>query len=125
MALALSLSCSQNQNQILSDDKILCSYSDVTASGKTLAYLTPSTSALIKVDLPYQSFGSVDIRPDGRLGVLGGSTSKYSEIAVQTEDLSEWKALKSASTLTVDPGYLSEPQVIKYPSKAGRFAYMY
>ena len=125
VALALSLSCSQNQNQILSDDKILCSYSDVTASGKTLAYLTPSTSALIKVDLPYQSFGSVDIRPDGRLGVLGGSTSKYSEIAVQTEDLSEWKALKSASTLTVDPGYLSEPQVIKYPSKAGRFAYMY
>jgi len=50
---------------------ILCSYSNVDKPSKTLALLTPSTGKLEEIPIPYQTFGSVDVREDGRLGLIG------------------------------------------------------
>jgi dipeptidyl aminopeptidase/acylaminoacyl peptidase len=117
--------------KVLSDDKILCSYSDANKSGKTLAILTPSSGRLEEVEIPYQTFGSVEVREEeetGELtfGVLGGSPVKPAEIAVgQPRGSGKWAVKKKASELVLDEAYLSQPQVIKYPSKGGRFSYMF
>ena len=115
--------------QILADDKIVCSYSDTNKSGKTLAILTPSTGQLEEVKVPYQTFGSVEVKEEGEegkltFGVLGGSPVKPAEIAVQ-DTSGAWVVKKKASDLVLDESYLSEPQVIKYPSQGGRFSYMF
>mmetsp|Transcript_8042 Transcript_8042/g.14965 ORF Transcript_8042/g.14965 Transcript_8042/m.14965 type:complete len:103 (-) Transcript_8042:193-501(-) len=79
---------------IISDDLILCSYSNVDKPSKTLALLTPSTGKLEEIPIPYQTFGSVDVREDGRLGLIGYSTSKPAEVAVQDSNC-DWKMVKT------------------------------
>ena len=62
--------------------------------------------------------------PDGRLGALGGSTTKPVEIAMQNES-GDWTAVKKSSSLSLEEDTLSLAQVIKYPSKNGRHSYMF
>lgn len=109
---------------IISDDLILCSYSNVDKPSKTLALLTPSTGKLEEIPIPYQTFGSVDVREDGRLGLIGYSTSKPAEVAVQDSN-GEWKVVKKASAENLSEDYISTPKVLKYPSEGGRYSYMY
>ncbi|QDZ22143.1 dipeptidyl aminopeptidase [Chloropicon primus] len=109
---------------VLTDDKIICSYSDASATGNTLAYLTVSTGELEEIPIPYETFGAFDVRGDGRLGALGRSAVKPSEIAVQ-DKAGEWVTKRKSSSLELDPEYISQAKVIKYNVGDDRFSYMY
>ena len=57
--------------------------------------------------------------PDGRLGALGGSTTKPVEIAMQNES-GDWTAVKKSSSLSLEEDTLSLAQVIKsFDAKRG------
>ncbi len=117
--------------RVLSDERLLCSFSSVDNPSKTLALLSMSDGALDQVPTPYQAFGSVEVHVDRsngrpkRIALVGGSTLKPSEIAVCELQEKSWTVLKVSSPNALNQAYLSEPQVIKYPTSNGkRHAYM-
>lgn len=113
--------------------RILCSYSSADSAGKTLAVLDPSTGQLERVDTGgFSSFGSLAVGEDGAVALVGGSSRAPPAVAALGDLDGEqgegaWSVLKRSREATVDAGYLSEPEVIKYPSgpNGERSSYMY
>ena len=72
---------------------------------------------------PYSLYGS--IRSDGgdRLFLTAASASKAAEVAVFDVRRSTTKVLKRSLELTIDAGYISEPEAIEFPTSNGLTAF--
>ncbi len=103
-----------------SANSLLCTYSQ---NGKTeLARLDIAAKHLQPLDLPFTSIGSLQVR-DGQLYCIGGSPTEPARLVQVELTTLAVTTLKRASDLTIDPGYLSVPQPVEFPTDNDQTAY--
>ncbi len=99
---------------------IICSY---TQRGVWhLASLDVASGALDSIELPYASIAEVRAAGERVVLVAGSPTEQTSVIQF---DLSSGRreVLRRTSSVSVDPGYLSEPEPIEFPTEGGLTAH--
>jgi dipeptidyl aminopeptidase/acylaminoacyl peptidase len=103
-----------------SRDALVCSYSE--AGKSRLARINLQTLVMTEIQTPYSSVGSLEVGEDF-VAFLGGSA--LAPTAVVRLELSSGKlqVLRRSSDLQIDPGYLSEPQSVEFPTSHGLTAY--
>jgi dipeptidyl aminopeptidase/acylaminoacyl peptidase len=103
-----------------SASRIICTY---TQQGIWyLASLDTTTGDLKPLETPYTEIGSLQ----ASLGkVVFRASSSTESIAIVQLDLTtgELEVLRRSSEVTIDPGYLSPPQAIEFPTADGQKAY--
>jgi dipeptidyl aminopeptidase/acylaminoacyl peptidase len=103
-----------------SADRLICTYSKDGIS--YLASLDLSTQQLTPIEVPYTEIGGIHIKP----GAIVFSVSSAREPAAIVQlDLHtrQIEVLRRSSDLQIDPGYLSEPRPIAFPTENGLTAY--
>ncbi|HEY9799826.1 MAG TPA: S9 family peptidase [Leptolyngbyaceae cyanobacterium] len=103
-----------------SANRIICTY---TQKGIWyLASLDTTTSQLQLLPTPYTDISGIQASP-GRVVFRASSPTELTSI-VQLDLASEkLEVLRRSSDVTIDPGYLSVPQPIEYPTANGQTAY--
>jgi dipeptidyl aminopeptidase/acylaminoacyl peptidase len=99
---------------------LICTYSEDGIAH--LARLNTQTLELTDIEIPYTSLGGLRVG-EGYAAFMGGSATQPSAIVrldLQTEQIEE---LRRSSQIDVDAGYLSEPEVIEFPTEEGLTAY--
>ncbi len=103
-----------------SPNSILCTYSQ---NGRTyLARLDIAAKHLQPFELPFTSISSLSLR-DGQAYFVGGSPTEPTRLVQVDLDTLAITTLKWASDLALEPGYLSQPQAIAFPTADGQTAY--
>ncbi len=87
-----------------------------------LATLDSLTGEAVAADLPYTLYGSLRAGAFQAVFLAGSATEPT---AVVRLDLGSGKrqVLQRASTVSVDPGYISPPQAVEFPTTGGRTAH--
>src|SRR5919202_190423 len=102
------------------DGRIICAY---TQRGTwQLAGLDVATRRLQPIDTPYSTIGEVRAAP-GRAVFRGGSATEPLSIVRLDPDTGRCEVLRRSSEVTVDPGYLSIPEAIEFPTEHGLTAH--
>ncbi len=85
--------------------------------------LRSADGALTDVDTPFSLFGALRAAPDGTVVVLAGAPAQ--EVGVHRIDPATGtvEVLRPPRDMRVDPGYLSAPEHITFPSDGGRTAH--
>ncbi len=99
---------------------ILCTY--VYQGITRLARLDTLARSMDELEIPYCGIGSLQIG-QGFAVFLAASTDRPSALVRLDLATLEMTELRQSSSLTVDPGYLSEPEVISFPTTGGFNAY--
>ena len=99
-----------------SSNRLVCSY---TRLGQWhLATLDLASKELTPIETPY-----TDIRdPDAANGWVlftGGSATEPTSIVLLDLETKEMQVLRRASQVKIEPGYLSQPEVIEFPTENG------
>ncbi|MGI8935748.1 MAG: alpha/beta hydrolase family protein, partial [Phormidesmis sp.] len=87
-----------------------------------LARFDTLARSMDELEMPYSVIGSLQVG-DGFAVFLAASTTKASALVrfdLLTQQMTE---LRQSSSITVDPGYVSEPDVISFPTTGGFDAY--
>ncbi|MEB3356552.1 MAG: S9 family peptidase [Synechococcales bacterium] len=103
-----------------SKDSLVCTY--VEDGIQYLARLNLRTLELSPIEVPYNSIGGLRVQP-GVAVFGGGSTTKPGAIARLDLTTGASEVLQTASNVTVDAGYLSEPEVVEFPTENNLTAY--
>ncbi|WP_072622773.1 S9 family peptidase [Spirulina major] len=99
---------------------LICTYSQ---NGQDyLAQLDLTSGTLTPIDLPFTSLGSLQISGDVVYAIAGSPTQPTQLIRLHLPS-GDHETLKTASSLTVDPGYLSSPEAIAFPTTDGHTAH--
>jgi dipeptidyl aminopeptidase/acylaminoacyl peptidase len=110
----------QTQYVLLSDGRIACIYSSDGIDH--LGLIPVGTGDLQPIETGYTGFYS--LATDGEcLYVVAGSPAKSPALLRIEPDSGKLEVLKTSSTLTIDPGYISTPRPIEYPTENGLNAY--
>jgi len=100
--------------------RIICTY---TQDGiDYLASLDTTTKTLTPLDTPYTGIGSIQAAPEKVL-FRGASPTQATALVVFDLATGQQTILKRASAIEIDPGYLSTPQPIEFPTTGGLTAY--
>jgi len=103
-----------------SAERIICTY---TQDGiDYLASLDTTTKTLTPLDTPYTGIGSIQAAPEKVL-FRGASPTQATALVVFDLATGQQTILKRASAIEIDPGYLSTPQPIEFPTTGGLTAY--
>jgi dipeptidyl aminopeptidase/acylaminoacyl peptidase len=114
-----------------SDDTIICAYCRQGVWG--LGRLAVSAGELTPLDLSYTEMGRGDLKvsPTGPLPLSGkvvfeaGSPSEPMSLLLLDPDANHLEVLRRSTTVPVDPGYLSAPQPLEFPTQNGRGAHAF
>jgi dipeptidyl aminopeptidase/acylaminoacyl peptidase len=103
-----------------SADSLLCTYSE--AGAFHFARLDLNRLALTEVETEYGAIAGLQVQGN-TAAFIGGCGTRPS--AIVRFELATGKAteLRQASQLTIDPGYLSEPEFIEFPTENGLTAF--
>jgi len=103
-----------------SPERLICTYSQ--NGRRYLASLDTGSLQFHPFDLPYTDFRSICAIPGSVIFSCGSPIENW---AIAQLDLSNGQAsiLKRSSDLVIDPGYLSDPHSIEFPSGEGRTAH--
>ncbi|MDJ1185645.1 S9 family peptidase [Roseofilum casamattae] len=103
-----------------SADTIICIYSE--NGDDTLAQLNLQTKELTTISTPYTSLSSPQV--SGNRLILSAASATQPSVLVEM-DLStqESQILHQSTQLDIDPGYLSIPEAIAFPTEDGLTAY--
>jgi dipeptidyl aminopeptidase/acylaminoacyl peptidase len=102
------------------DGGILCIYG---AQGRSyLALLDPVAGEIAPIDLPYTQFYRVKVAGQTVLLIAASPTEPQAIVLLDLATASH-AVLRRASTLAIDPGYLSPPQAIEFPTTGGLTAH--
>ncbi|MEO0885669.1 MAG: S9 family peptidase [Cyanobacteria bacterium J06648_10] len=99
---------------------ILCTY--VEQGIRKLARLDTLARSMDELDIDYCGIGSLQVGK-GVAVFLGASTTRPSEVVRLNLDTLQTTVLRKSSTLEIEAGYLSEPEVISFPTTGGLNAY--
>ena len=100
--------------------RIICAY---TRQGNWhLASVDTATGELAPIETPYSTIAQVRAAP-GRALFLGGSPTEPESIVLLDLATGEADVLRRSSAVAVDPGYLSLPRPVEFPTEGGRTAY--
>jgi len=99
-----------------SPDRIICTW---TRNGDwRLALIDTETLELTGINLPYSAFGSV--RASNGIAVFtAGSPDSFNAIVSLDFMTMRTKILKRSGTVDIDPGYISIPKAIEFPTEDG------
>lgn len=101
-------------------ERLICAYTQ--AGLWHLASLDLATGQLQPLETPYTDITYVSASP-GRVIFRAGSPTTFPAIVQLRLDTREIETLREASDLKLDPGYLSLPQAIEFPTEHGLSAY--
>jgi dipeptidyl aminopeptidase/acylaminoacyl peptidase len=87
-----------------------------------VAGLDVAARRLQPIDTPYSTIGEVRAAP-GRAVFRGGSATEPLSIVHLDPDTGRCEVLRRSSEVTVDPGYLSIPEAIEFPTEHGLVAH--
>lgn len=105
-----------------SSDRLICTY---TQQGIWhLASLDTQTKQLQPISTPYTEISSLHVKGD-RLLFLGASPTAPSSIVEVDLTSGQVEVLRRSSELAIDPGYISVPQAIEFPTENGQTAYAF
>lgn len=105
-----------------SAESLICTY---TENGvQHLARLNTGTLQLTEIETPYFGIGGLKVAP-GYAVFIGGSTTRPSAIVRLDLQTGKTEELRRSSTLEVDPGYISAPEPIEFPTENGLTAYAF
>jgi len=103
-------------------DSIVCVY--VIEGTSHLGRLDTRTGRLDEVKTPYTDISDVLSWPGYAL-LVAGSPTEPTSLAVVDLGTGETRVLRTSIRSVVDPGYLSEPEAIRFPTENGREAYAF
>jgi dipeptidyl aminopeptidase/acylaminoacyl peptidase len=104
----------------ISSRSLVCAYS--TKGAWRLARLDAETKKLDAIDTPYTEIWGVQATPTHV--VFGGGSATESASVVRLDLMTQQTTVLCQSTaLAIDPGYLSVPQAIEFPTENGRTAH--
>ena len=103
-------------------DSIICSYIEQGVSH--LASLNTVTGKLEPIETPYSTISSLHAAPGRVVFKAGSPTEPWSLVEL---DLTTFRTqvLRRSSSVTVDAGYLSVPELIEFPTEHGLTAYAF
>jgi len=105
-----------------SSNRIICTYTQ--AGIWHLASLNLTTQQLQPIETPYTEISSLHAAK-GKV-VFCGASPRQSTCVVQMDAASgEMEVLRRSSQMEIDPGYLSMPQPIEFPTENGLTAYAF
>ncbi len=102
------------------DITLLCSYLD--EGTLRLARFDTRDRSMSEIKTPYCGIGSLQVGPGFAVFLASSTTQPSAVVRLDLTTLS-FTELRRASTLEIDPGYLSEPEVISFPTTGGFNAY--
>ncbi|MCB1085207.1 MAG: S9 family peptidase [Chlamydiia bacterium] len=88
----------------------------------SIGIIDPKTKKVERIDLPFTSYGS--FKASGKMLYFTASSPKMMN-ALYSYDVTTGKltTIKESKKLTIDEGYLSEPEAIEFPTEGGRTAF--
>jgi len=105
-----------------SPGRIICTY---TKRGKYyLASLDTETLKMEEISSSYTYFGNLSAKP-GRVLFLAGSPTEALSVVHLDLETRQFDVLRRMSTIQLDPGYVSFPKEIEFPTEEGSIAYAY
>jgi dipeptidyl aminopeptidase/acylaminoacyl peptidase len=103
--------------------RIVCTY--IVDGVSRLGVVDTTTRALTPIPLPYTYIGSSVRASGGRVVMPAGSpTDPPAVVSVSLAD-GETTVLRSSTTVSVDPAYVSEPQTLEFPTTGGASAFAF
>jgi dipeptidyl aminopeptidase/acylaminoacyl peptidase len=103
-----------------SADTLICTYAE--RGLQILAQLNTRTKELTPIPTPYTAIGGLQVSAT-QAAFLGGTPDAPSAIATLDLTTHDIQVIRRASTMDIDPGYLSRPQVIEFPTNNGLTAH--
>ncbi len=101
-------------------ETIICSY---TEDGRWfLGALHVSNGCFTSIQIPYDTINAIQVMPDYAVLNVDAATLPQAIVRLNLKSLRS-EVLRAGSTLQVDPGYLSEPKAIEFPTSNGRTAH--
>ena len=108
----------------VSDDVIACSY--VESGAWKIAMLDIKSRNLFQVATPFSEMGRGDIKAvEGSILFVAGATTLPMTLVSMDLASGRWEELRKAHNLEIDPGYLSEPQPVEFPTEDGKTAHAF
>jgi dipeptidyl aminopeptidase/acylaminoacyl peptidase len=106
----------------VSDGRIACLYG---AEGiQHVAVLDPESGELLDLDLPYTSIAWPEMVAEGtRIVFVGGSAGTPNELVSLEFSARSVEVLRTSRTLDFDPGYVSTPRPLDFPTERGLTAH--
>ena len=103
--------------------RIVCAWSE--RGVWRLGILDPAAHRLARLDLPYTEVDSVRVAPDRVVCLVGSPTRQraVAEIRLAGEAVAGVTLLRESGKVDVDPGYLSIPEPIEFPTSGGLTAH--
>jgi dipeptidyl aminopeptidase/acylaminoacyl peptidase len=105
-----------------SAERIICAYTE--RGTWHLAGLNTATGRLTPIDTPYSEIGTVRAER-GRAVLLAGSPTEPTSLVQLDLATGQVEVLRRSSGVPVDPGYLSPPQPIEFPTEDGLSAHAF
>ncbi len=110
----------QSSYGFIDNSHILCTYQ---YQGETkLAELDTLARSMDELDMPYSGIGSLQVGR-GFAVFMAASKDKPSALVRLNLETGQTVEIRKSSSLEIDPGYLSEPTVISFPTTGGFNAY--
>jgi len=104
------------------DGRIVCSF---TQGGTwRLGVIDPAAGELQAVDAPYSDINCVCA--EGTTACFrGGSPAEHAAVVRLDLETGETDVLRRSSTIEVDPGYITAPEPVEFPTEGGRTAHAF
>src|SRR5829696_6115220 len=108
----------------VSPERIVCSYTEHGSS--RLAILDTEIGELEPIETPYSSIAYVRAsRASGEVVFLGSSPTEPTCIVRLDPSTGQHEILRRSGDLEIDPGYLSVPEPVEFPTENGRTAHAF
>ena len=105
---------------LIESDRAVCAYSQ--GGCWHLGTIDLNTKQLSKIETRYTNIS--DLQTDGsKVFFIGGSPTETTALIQLDLDTGQERVLKRAGSLTIDPGYLSLPEAIVFPTTDGNTAH--
>jgi dipeptidyl aminopeptidase/acylaminoacyl peptidase len=105
-----------------SENRIVCTYQSDGVDH--LAILDTATGAFETIEMPYTLCMDVQVVP-GQVLFLGGAPTEFPALVRLDLATRRIEVLRRSSDLAIDPGYISAPQVIEFPTEDGLTAHAF
>ncbi len=110
----------QSDYDFISANQLICTYRQAGLS--YLAMLDTVTKQLTPIELPYTDIGGIHATPT-TVVFSAGSASEPGAILRLDLASQQVEVLRRSSSMDIDPGYLSTPRAITFPTENGLAAY--
>jgi dipeptidyl aminopeptidase/acylaminoacyl peptidase len=105
-----------------SEDRIVCVYQSDGVDH--LAMLDTATGAFETIETPYTLYEDPQVAP-GQVLFLGGAPNEFPTLVRLDLATRQIEVLRRSSELAIDPGYISLPRAIEFPTDGGLTAHAF